>query len=242
MTKGKAYSALGGAFEYLNNDCGYDEWSQYLINKLKSLGAGRTGLDIGCGNGYFTRALIRAGYDVKGVDISEEMLSTATELARQEGVRAEFLCGDITKLKVIGKPDFIVAINDCLNYIPQAKLKTAFSKTYQNLKKGGVFIFDISSEEKLKNDLGNNFFADDGEDITYLWFNTLNGDSVDMDITVFTRAADGKYERADERQTQYIHGETAIIEELKAVGFTVETEGHLGGSKEKRINFICRKI
>ena len=242
MIKGKPYSALGGAFEYLNHDCGYDEWSQYLINKLKSLGAGRAGLDIGCGNGYFTRALIRAGYDVKGMDVSEEMLSSAVEIARREGVRAEFLYGDITKLKVNAKPDFIVAINDCLNYIPQSKLLNAFSKVHQNLKKGGVFIFDISSEEKLKNDLGNNFFADDGEDITYLWFNTLKEDSVDMDITVFTRTADGKYTRADERQTQYIHSEKTVISALKSVGFTVETEGHLGGTKEKRINFICRKI
>ena len=242
MAKGKPYSALGGKFEYLNDDCGYNEWSQYLINKLKSMNAGREGLDIGCGNGYFTRALIRAGYEVKGMDISEEMLSSAVEIARREGVRAEFLYGDITKLKVNVKPDFIIAINDCLNYIPQAKLPLAFSKVHQNLKKGGVFIFDISSEEKLKNDLGNNFFADDGEDITYLWFNTLNGDRVDMDITVFTRGADGKYTRADERQTQYIHGETAVISALEGAGFTVQTEGHLGLSKEKRINFICRKI
>ena len=170
------------------------------------------------------------------------MLSSAVEIDRREGVRAEFLYGDITKLKVIKKPDFIVAINDCLNYIPQAMLKTAFTKVHQNLKKGGVFIFDISSEEKLINDLGNNLFADDGEDITYLWFNSLNGDRVDMDITVFTRTADGKYTRADERQTQYIHSEKSVISALESVGFAVETEGHLGLSKEKRINFICRKI
>ena len=242
MIKGKPYSALGGKFEYLNDDCGYDEWSQYLINKLRILGAGREGLDIGCGNGYFTRALSRAGYSVKGMDISEEMLSSAVEIARREGVQAEFLYGDITKLKVNAKPDFIVAVNDCLNYVPQEKLAATFSKVYGSLKKGGVFLFDISSEEKLKNDLGNNLFADDGEDITYLWFNTLNGNKVDMDITVFTRGADGKYTRADERQTQYIHGEQAVISALENAGFKVETEGHLGGTKEKRINFICRKI
>ena len=242
MIKGKPYSALGGAFESLNEDCGYEEWSQYLINKLKSLGAGRVGLDVGCGNGYFTRALIRAGYDVKGMDISEEMLSSAVEIARREGIRAEFLYGDITKLKVSAKPDFIVAVNDCINYVPQGKLSLAFSKVYNSLKKGGVFFFDISSEEKLKGDLGNNLFADDGEDITYLWFNTLKGDRVDMDITVFTRGADGRYTRADERQTQYIHSENAVVSALEDAGFKVETEGHLGGSKEKRINFICTKV
>lgn len=242
MSIGKPYSALGGAFEYLNGDCGYDEWSQYLIKKLKSLNAGRCGIDIGCGNGYFTRALIRAGYDVKGMDISEEMLSSAVEIARSEGVQAEFLYGDITKLKLNAKTDFIIAVNDCLNYVPQAKLATAFSRVYKNLKSGGAFIFDISSEEKLKNDLGNNLFADDGEDITYLWFNALKEDRVEMDITVFTRGADGKYTRADERQTQYIHTEENVISALEGVGFAVTTEGHLGGVKDKRINFICKKI
>lgn len=233
---------MGGAFEYLNYDCGYEEWSQYLINKLKSLDAGRVGLDIGCGNGYFTRALVRAGYDVKGMDISEEMLSSAVEIARREGVKAEFLLGDITKLNLNFKPDFIVAVNDCLNYVPQNRLAATFSKVYKSLKKGGIFLFDVSSEEKLKNDLGNNLFADDGEEITYLWFNTLKEDRVDMDITVFTRGADGKYTRADERQTQFIHSEKEVVYALKNAGFKVATEGCLGGAKDKRINFICRKI
>ena len=45
------YSALGGKFEYLNSDCDYEKWSQYLINTLQGLGAGPRGIDIGCGNG-----------------------------------------------------------------------------------------------------------------------------------------------------------------------------------------------
>lgn len=32
------YSALGGVFEYFNDDCGYDKWSQYLIERINSLG------------------------------------------------------------------------------------------------------------------------------------------------------------------------------------------------------------
>ena len=71
-----------------------------LINKLKSLGAGAHGVDIGCGNGYFTRALARAGYSVSGIDISPEMLNKAKALSLKEGICAEFLLGDITKLKL----------------------------------------------------------------------------------------------------------------------------------------------
>jgi len=236
-----AYSALGSAFEYLNDDCGYEQWSQYLINKLKENGAGLTGVDVGCGNGYFTRALNKAGYAVTGVDISPQMLNTAVELARKEGVSAQFLLQDITRLKLNFKADFAIAVNDCLNYVPKEKLSKAFSKVYGCLKKGGIFIFDISSEHKLKDILGCNLFAEDREDISYIWFNALKEDRVEMDITVFTRRPDGAYDRADERQTQYIHGEAELVALLQTAGFEVATEGHLGGSKEERINFICKK-
>ena len=242
MRAGTPYSALGGLFEYLNEDCGYEKWSQYLIEKLKTLKAGFTGLDAGCGNGYFTRALIREGYDVTGMDLSAEMLSSAVEIARKEGSNARFIQGDITKFKLGTKVDFIVAVNDCLNYIPKDGLYKTFSNVYKNLKKGGIFIFDISSSEKLREVLSNNLFAEDGEDVTYLWFNSLKEDRVEMDITVFTKNPDGTYTRADESQTQFIHEEEDILAELERAGFKVETEGHLGLSKEQRINFICRKI
>jgi SAM-dependent methyltransferase len=237
-----SYSALGRWFEYLNDDCGYEQWSQYLINTLKANGAGGSGVDIGCGNGYFTRALIRAGYSVSGVDISPQMLDKAITLSLKEGIRAEFLLGDITKLKLNGKVDFATAINDCLNYIPQEKLKTAFSKVAGCLKKGGVFIFDISTANKLKNVLGNNLFAEDREDITYIWFNTLSEKSVTMDLTFFERQKDGTYLRSDERHIQYIHEESDVLSALESAGFSARCEGHLGGSKEQRINFICKKL
>ena len=238
----KSYSAIGGVFEYLNSDCDYLTWSQYLIKTLKDNGAGQEGVDVGCGNGYFTRALFKAGYFVKGMDISPEMLSTATELARKEGVRAEFLAGDITKLRLCGKVDFITAINDCLNYVPQNKILSTFKGVYSNLKKGGVFLFDVSSENKLKNIVGNNLFVKDLDRATVIWFNSFKGDRVEMDLTLFSLNENGTYNRSDERQTQYVHAESDVISALTEAGFTVRTEGHLGGSKEERINFICKKL
>lgn len=238
-----AYSALGSVFEYLNDDCGYEQWSQYLIERLRALGvgAGERGADVGCGNGYFTRALYRAGYDVCGVDISAEMLNKAVELARGEGVGARFVLQDISSLNLGYKCGFITAVNDCINYVPKDKLCPAFKRVYANLKNGGVFIFDISSEYKLKETIGSNVFCEDRDNLTYLWFNTQGEDKVDMEITVFKPEKDGRYSRLDERQTQYIYGENEILNVLQTVGFTAESEGHLGGDKLNRINFICRK-
>lgn len=239
----QSYSALGGWFEYLNRDCGYEEWSQYLIERLKSLNAGLKGVDIGCGNGYFTRALYKAGYDVCGVDISPQMLSVARQKAAREGVRSEFFLGDITKLKLNGKVDFAVAVNDCLNYVPPQKLKTAFTRVYSALNRGGAFLFDVSSEYKIRNIIGENVFCEDGEDISYIWFNRQTEDGVVMELTFFARGADGRYDRFEERHVQYAHGEDSIIAALKAAGFSrISTEGHLGGDKRERINFTAVKI
>ena len=239
----QSYQALGNWFEYLNKDCDYALWSQYLINKLRTLGAGRRGVDIGCGNGYFTRALYRAGYDVSGIDISPVMLNAAKRKAVQEGVPCEFLLGDITKLKLTGKADFAVAINDCINYVPPAKLKNAFARVYSCLNRGGVFHFDVSSEHKIRSVLADNMFGEDGEDISYMWFNTPEEDGVTMDLTFFVRAPDGRYDRYDETHRQYAYSEDHILFAVRAAGFaSVSSEGHLGSAdKTMRINFTAVK-
>ena len=237
-----SYSALGRWFEYLNDDCDYGQWSQYLIDLVKTRASGLSGLDIGCGNGYFTRAFIREGFSVRGVDISPQMLDTAKTLALKEGVKAEFLLGDITKLTINGKVDFCIAVNDCINYVPKDKLTKAFSHVYNCLKKGGVFIFDISSSEKLKTVVGNNVFAEDRDDISYMWFNSVEGDKVIMDLTFFEKGKDNNYNRFDERHIQYIYEEDEILSALKASGFSAESAGHLGKDKKDRINFICIRL
>ena len=238
-----SYSTLGNWFEYLNKDCDYASWSQYLIKRLAKFNADPSGVDIGCGNGYFTRALYKAGYDVRGIDISPQMLNVAKRRAAEEGVPCEFLLGDITKLKLTGKVHFAVAINDCLNYVPPSKLKSAFAKVYSCLNRGGLFHFDISSEYKIRHILADNMFGEDGDDISYMWFNTPEEDGVTMELTFFVRGSDGRYDRYEETHRQYAHSEEAVISALKEVGFTrVLTEGHLGSDdKSQRINFTALK-
>ena len=78
--KQTAYTNLAEWFEYLNDDCGYENWSQYLILQLKQYPL-QTGLDVGCGGGWFTRAFQKAGYAMTGMDISPDMLDFAQRTA-----------------------------------------------------------------------------------------------------------------------------------------------------------------
>ena len=243
MERKKAYATLASWFEYLNDDCGYENWSQYFITKLKSYSV-KTGLDIGCGGGWFTRAFQKAGFSMTGMDISPEMLDFAQETAFKEGARSEYLLGDITKFKSPKKYDFATAINDCVNYIPKNKLDAAFKCVKAALVKGGVFLFDISSPKKFHEKIANTVSVDDRDEVTYMSFNKEEEDGVTMEVTLFVRQADGRYERLDESHRQYCYSQEEIITALEKNGFTLlAVEGHLGEdiSITDRILFIAKK-
>ena len=243
MEKKSAYSHLAKWFEYLNDDCGYENWSQYLILKLSRYPVS-VGLDVGCGGGWFTRAFQKHGYAMTGLDISPEMLDYAQETAMKEGVRGEYLLGDISKMKLPPRFDFVTAINDCVNYIPKNKLNAAFKNVRGGLKKGGIFLFDVSSKGKIDGKIANTVSVDDRENVTYFSFNRPETDGVTMEVTLFTKRADGAFERLDEIHRQYAYEEREILSALDANGFVLlEVEGHLGEDKttSDRITFLAQK-
>ena len=243
MEKKEAYSHLAKWFEYLNDDCDYENWSQYLILKLKGFPL-TAGLDVGCGGGWFTRAFQRQGYQMTGLDVSPEMLDFAQETAMKQGVRSQYLLGDISKLKLPQRFDFAMAINDCINYIPKTKLRAALKNVRGGLKKGGIFLFDISSKKKIEGKIANTVSVDDRDDVTYLSFNREETDGVTMEVTLFAKRADGAFDRLDETHRQYIYEEEEICSALVECGFDVlEVEGHLGTDKTTadRITFLAQK-
>lgn len=239
----RAYAHLAKWFEYLNDDCGYERWSQYLLDKLSRYTLFE-GLDVGCGGGWFTRAFQKHGYRMTGMDVSLEMLDVAQETALKTGVRSEYILGDITKTKLPARFDFVTAINDCVNYIPKGKLDAAFKNVRAALKKGGVFLFDISSMRKFKEKIANTVSADDRDEITYLSFNREEEDGVTMEVTLFAKRADGAFERFDETHRQYAYTQEEILSALGKNGFTyLEAEGFLGEdtSISDRIVFLAQK-
>lgn len=243
MERKTAYSTLAEWFEYLNDDCDYEQWSQYLIKTLSAYPLD-TGLDVGCGGGYFTRALERHGYQMTGMDVSAEMLDKAQRTAFSEGVRSEYILGDVSKGKIARKYSFVTAINDCFNYVEKGRLKTALKNVYAALKKGGIFLFDVSSEKKFREKFMDAVNVDDRDDVTYFSFARLDGEVATLDVTLYVKGKDGKYERFDERHVQYVYTEAELTAALEEIGFTVlRVEGHLGENKSisDRLVFLAQK-
>lgn len=238
----QAYGALAKFYEVLNADCDCNLWSQYVCKCVKEHAVGKRGADIACGSGVFTRALKKSGLDVFGVDISNEMLSQAQ--MRSDNII--YILQDMQKLSLLKKVEFITCINDGVNYISQSHIVRFFKRVASNLVTGGYFMFDISSEYKLKEIIGSNIFSEVDEKVSYIWFNYLKQDTVEMDITVFSKEESGLYNRQDESHIQYIHKIDDIIAALNTAGFKfLKAEGHLGEpleDKSQRINFSAVKL
>ena len=242
----RTYDSFADKYDFLMRDISYEEWSDYLCSFLdESDKEIKKICDIGCGTGSITVLLSERGYSLTGIDQSVGMLEIASEKARSSGQRIMFSNQDLKEL-VLGRTDVVVMNMDVINYIAPEDLQMSFERISGGLKKGGLMLFDISSGYKIRNILGNNFFYEDYDDVTYFWKNTLSDDekSVDMELTFFIRDGEG-YKRRDEFQTQYAHEADDVKKTLEKAGFSVDI--YAFGTRDKvkedteRIFFRCRK-
>ncbi|MCM1043794.1 MAG: class I SAM-dependent methyltransferase [Corallococcus sp.] len=237
-----AYSTLAHFYElFTSDDCDYNMWSQYVDFYLSCTNAAK-GADLACGTGKMTRLLAKAGYSVVGMDSNPQMLDEAV----RKGGKCRYVLQDIRRLNIPAPIDFATCINDGVNYLTDGETQKLFCDVYACLNDGGVFIFDISTAYKLRSIVADNVFYVDDDDATCLWTNKLDRNKVQMDVTVFKRAADGRYTRGDERHIQYIHDILQLEQQLKSCGFSVNTCDEYNKDKQitdttQRATFCCIK-
>ncbi|WP_331234035.1 class I SAM-dependent methyltransferase [Natronorarus salvus] len=108
------------------------------INKYFTQTHART-LDIGCGTGRVTKALEERGFDVIGVDISDEMVHAA----RSHHPEIPFLASDAAHLPFPDDHfDYVMFSFNGIDYlIPQSRRKQALSEIHRVLRPSGTFTF-----------------------------------------------------------------------------------------------------
>lgn len=209
------YTILADHYDELTEqDCDYARYAEYLNGIAKRHNV-REIADLACGTGKMTALLLQKGYALVGVDANEQMLSVA-----RSKCRALFVKQDMRFLTLPHAMDMAVCVNDGVNYLSQAQLEPFFARVGQYLKQGAPFVFDISSEHKLRNVVGSNLFYWDGDNQTLFWQNTLRADRVEMDLTLFEREQE-LYRRSDERHVQFVHTVEQVTSALSQSGFDV---------------------
>lgn len=108
--------------------------------------AGRSVLDVACGEGYYTRLLrLRGGARVVGVDLSEGMIDLARKQEAEHPIGVEYLVGDGRHLKIDPPFDLVVAAY-LLNYAADRETLSAMCRGIAGcLKPGGRFVTVNSS-------------------------------------------------------------------------------------------------
>jgi len=152
----------------------YDTWAAYITEIIKETAVTETPvvLDLACGTGNITLRLAAQGFDMIGVDASEDMLAQAQSKASEQNLPILWLAQDMRGLDLYGTVDAAVCTLDGLNYILTIdELKEVFRRVRLFLHPRGVFIFDMNTVFKFKEILGNGTFADTAESAEYQWDN-----------------------------------------------------------------------
>ena len=208
----------------MNSDINYNEWADYIENLFDRYGKNPSLVcDLACGTGNMTLPLAKRGYEMIGVDKSFDMLSIARDKASDDGLDVMFLEQDLKKLDLFGSCDAFLCMIDGFNYIlnPASLYKIAKRIKTCFLEPDGLFIFDLSSEYKLKTYIGNNTFIHDGNDVFYAWENKFyeNTKMCEMYLNFFVKTKNG-YDRFGERHLQHAYTEDEIKKIFLAAGFS----------------------
>lgn len=227
----EAYTSFAYVYDTFMDNVPYEEWGEYLHGLLKEYGI-EDGivLDLGCGTGTMTEYLADKGYDMIGVDNSEEMLEIALEKKQDSGHDILYLCQDMREFELYGTVRAIVSICDSVNYITDPEeLGQVFRWADNYLDPDGIFIFDFNTEYKYREILGDRTIAESRDECSFIWDNYYYEEEKinEYELSLFVRdeelSKDGKdiYNRYQE--THYQRGYTLeeMKELLKAAGLKV---------------------
>lgn len=123
-----------------------DKEVKYLESIIKKYKAKKI-LDLGCGTGRHTLALAKKGYDIIGVDISEDMIDIALLKKNNADINTwlntTFVVGDMRNTYCGSNFDLIYSMFQSMNYLlTDSNLRDTLYNVNTQLKKGGIFVFD----------------------------------------------------------------------------------------------------
>ena len=243
-----AYHALAASYDRLTNDVDYEATVEFYMEILHREGLRpRTVVDLACGTGSVTKILAQKGYDVIGVDISEEMLTEAQQKVQDMEHPPRYVCQSLQRLYLPRGVDMAVCALDSLDYITDpADCAEAIRRTYKALNPGGIFIFDVNTPEKLRS-MDGQVFLDEDDDVYCVWRGEFdeNTNICSYWMDLFQRHGE-VWQRSYEEHCEYAYSSQQLTTYLKEAGFThievyADRKFENPGAGEQRIYFKARK-
>ena len=202
-------------------------------------------LDVCCGTGQLAQVLNQRGYDVTGVDGSEDML----RFARENAPDSEFILADVRTMTVPAQYDAAFSTFDSLNHILEwSDLAEAFRRVCVALKSGGVFVFDMNLDAGYQARWnGSSGQTADDHAFVQSWSYDPDAKLAHVKFSLFSLDQESKHwRRTDIALTQYAYSESEIRDALDLAGFsTIQTtdahEVNMSPEPGGRMFFLARK-
>ena len=249
-----AYTAFATVYDEFMDDIPYEDWHKYILELLRENNVEKgTICELGCGTGTMTEMLASSGYDMIGVDLSEDMLMIANEKKYETGNDILYIMQDMCELELYSTVDAFVSICDSVNYIiDKEELAEAFRRVNEYLEDAGVFIFDFKTDYFYRKVLGDTVISRSDDDCSYIWDNYYYEDEQinEYELTIFIKD-DESYEDnvfRQFRETHYQKGYT--VDEMKDIvknsGLKIDKVYDAFTHKDakadsERIYIICKK-
>ncbi|PLR93795.1 class I SAM-dependent DNA methyltransferase [Bacillus sp. T33-2] len=221
------YKQFAYLYDHLMQDVPYELWAEMTMKLKEKYGIkGTKLLDLACGTGEMSIRLAGAGLDVTGVDLSDDMLAVARMKADEQRFSIQFFQQDMADLDVPGLFDIVSIYCDSVNYLRTGDdVEKTFTGVFRHLNEGGLFLFDVHSQYKIKKIFLDHTFAVNQDDISYIWhcFPGQYPDSVEHELTFFVHDEEtGQYDRIDEDHFQRTFPVSFYHSLLEKSGFTVK--------------------
>lgn len=246
-----SYDVFASVYDILTENVNYQQFANRICSLLSQNGInGGLLLDLGCGTGTLSFLLEEKGYEIIGVDPSEDMLSVANEKKYEINSPAVFLCQSGENLDLFGTVDAVVCSLDTINHIDSAeKVRETFRRVSLFMNMGGIFVFDINTPYKHKKILGNNVFFYDLDEVYCIWHNAFDENTfkIDIDLDFFIKNEDNDdYKRFNESFSEYSYDICMISEMLQDSGFELlgcyddYTDNEVTYNSQ-RVTFVAKK-
>ena len=211
----KEYTGFAEVYDMFMDNVPYDKWAKYLHKLLKENGAEKGIVcELGCGTGKMTRRLRDMGYDMIGIDISQDMLQIAmeqetilkkagtqnadinkveskhTKSDKKKNYEILYLNQDMREFELYGTVAAVVSVCDSMNYITEKEdLLQTFKLVRNYLDPGGVFIFDMNTPYYYRKKLGEQTICENRDEGSFIWENYYDPDTKinEFDMTIYIR-------------------------------------------------------
>ena len=142
------YTSLAAFYDRIMDHVDYVYWADYIEDLFKMYGPGiHRVVDGGCGTGSLIRVLKNRGYGIVGFDRSFEMIRMARKKTRSPLWR-----GDLRALSLAREWEAFLCLYDTVQYLMPEEMVLFFRSVKNSLRKGGLFMFDVVTENHVLKD------------------------------------------------------------------------------------------